>query len=130
MMFKENNGNAFIMKCFQVMSSDNLNSTSRSLITGFPWKMLYDWPLKVGLALLYPPLLVMDNLWRMRTKSYGWRHVLLYDLENPWHCRECWIPSTVVLEASQNKYRLIRYGLPIMLWTTILCYWSWKNDFV
>ena len=61
MMFKENNGNAFIMKCFQVMSSDNLNSTSRSLITGFPWKMLYDWPLKVGLALLYPPLLVMDN---------------------------------------------------------------------
>ena len=33
------------MKCFRVMSSDDLNSTSRDLIIGFPWKMLYDWPL-------------------------------------------------------------------------------------
>ena len=55
------------MKCFRVMFSDDLNSASRNLITGFPWKMLSDWPLKVGLALLYLPLLVMANLWRKLT---------------------------------------------------------------
>ena len=33
------------------MSSDDLNSAGRSLITGLPWKMLYDWPLsRTGFA--------------------------------------------------------------------------------
>ena len=59
------------MKCFGVMFFDNLNSASRGLITGFAWKMLSDWPLKVGLALLYPPLLVTANLWRMPTYPHG-----------------------------------------------------------
>ncbi|KAK9994060.1 hypothetical protein SO802_023763 [Lithocarpus litseifolius] len=54
-----------------IMSSDDLNSSSRGLITGFSWKMLYDWPLKVGLALLYPPLLVTTNLWRKSTDPHG-----------------------------------------------------------
>ena len=53
------------------MSSDDLNSTNRGLVTGFPWKMLSDWPLQVGLALLYPPLLVTTNLWRMPTNPHG-----------------------------------------------------------
>ena len=53
------------------MFSDNLNSVSKGLITNFPWKMLSDWPLKVGLALLYPPLLVTANLWMMPTDPHG-----------------------------------------------------------
>ena len=33
------------MKYFRVMSSDDLKSASRGLITDFPLKMLSDWPL-------------------------------------------------------------------------------------
>ena len=32
------------------------------LIIGFPWKMLSDWPLLVGLALLYPPFVGYGQL--------------------------------------------------------------------
>ena len=49
------------------MSSDDLNSTNRGLVTGFPWKMLSDWPLRVVRTLLYLPLLGTTNLWKMPT---------------------------------------------------------------
>ena len=43
------------------MSSDNLNSANRGLITNFPWKMLSDWPLS-GTGSLVPALVGYGQL--------------------------------------------------------------------
>ena len=47
-------------------------------------------------ALVRNNQLVEDANW-----PHGWRYVSWYDPRNPWHCGECWMPSTMVLEAFQ-----------------------------
>ena len=104
------------MKCYWVMSFDDLNSTSKGLITGFPWKMLSDWPSsEIGFAV--PALVGYDQLVE-KVNLPSWLKI----------CIMMWSRKYLALWRSlPNKYRLIKYGLTNMLLTTILFYWSWEN---
>ena len=122
------------MKCFRVMSSGNLNSASRGKITGSPWKMLSVWPFKVEKMGL-PVTLIWTRPSPQCVRTAGRNKILRGCAirppkeDNIMHMRA---PNMMrsSLSCTCTKYKLTRYGLTNMLWTAILCYWPWENDFV